>query len=115
MYTCNSLISGRKFDLGAFVVDDWNSRPNITVILGLRYETQNNIHDWRDFAPRICLAWAPGGASGKARSKSVIRAGFGMFYVRFRLARTLTPQPYNGVVHHPYILANPELFPTVPP
>ena len=30
--------------------------------LGLRYETQTNIHDWRDFAPRIGVAWAPGAA-----------------------------------------------------
>jgi len=28
--------------------------------LGLRYETQTNIHDWRDLAPRLAFAWAPG-------------------------------------------------------
>ena len=48
-------------DLGAFVGDDWRVRPNITLSLGLRYETQTNIHDWRDFAPRVAVAWAPGG------------------------------------------------------
>lgn len=66
--------------------------------LGLRYETQNNIPDWRDFAPRIGMAWAPGRASGKSRSKNVIRAGFGVFYDRFSLANTLTAQRYNGLV-----------------
>ena len=56
----NPLISGSQVDLGAFVGDDWKVRPNLTINLGLRYETQSNIHDWRDFAPRIGVAWAPG-------------------------------------------------------
>ena len=49
----NPLVSGSQFDMGAFVGDDWKVRPNLTLNLGLRYETQTNIHDWRDFAPRI--------------------------------------------------------------
>ena len=110
----NPLISGSQFDLGAFVGDDWKVRPNLTLNLGLRYETQNNIHDWRDFAPRIGVAWVPGAVSGKLRPKTVIRAGFGMFYDRFRLANILTAQRYNGIVQQQYIIANPDFFPTVP-
>ena len=49
-----------------FVGDDWKVRPNLTLSLGLRYETQTNIHDWRDFAPRIGVAWAPGAARESA-------------------------------------------------
>ena len=49
----------RQFDLGAFLGDDWRIRPNITLSYGLRYETQTDIHDWRDFAPRVAIAWAP--------------------------------------------------------
>jgi hypothetical protein len=110
----NPLISGSEFDVGAFVGDDWKVRPNLTLNLGLRYETQNNIHDWRDFAPRIGVAWAPGSGSGKSRPKSVIRAGFGMFYDRFSLGNTLTAQRYNGFVQQQYIIGNPDFFPTVP-
>jgi hypothetical protein len=110
----NPLISGGQFDLGAFVGDDWKVRPNLTLNLGLRYETQNNIHDWRDFAPRIGLAWAPGATSGRSRQKSVIRAGFGMFYDRFSLTNTLAAQRYNGIIQQEYIVANPDFFPTVP-
>lgn len=109
-----SVISGSQFDLGAFMGDDWRVRPNVTLSLGLRYETQSNIHDWRDFAPRIGLAWAPGAGSGKSRPKSVIRAGFGMFYDRFSLANTLTAELYNGLVQKQYVIANPDFFPTVP-
>jgi hypothetical protein len=110
----NPLISASQFDLGAFVGDDWKVRPNITLSLGLRYETQTNIHDWRDFAPRIGVAWAPGGRSVKSKSKSVIRAGFGMFYDRFSLGNTLTAERYNGIVQQQYIIANPDFFPAVP-
>jgi hypothetical protein len=108
------LITGGRFDAGAFVGDDWKVRPNLTLNLGLRYEIQTNIHDWRDFAPRIGVAWAPGAASGKNRQKSVIRAGFGMFYDRFSLANTLAAQRYNGAVQQQYIVTNPDFFPAVP-
>jgi len=110
----NPLVSGSQFDLGAFVGDDWRVRPNLTVNLGLRWETQTNIHDWRDFAPRIGLAWAPGSA-GRARPKNVIRAGFGIFYDRFSLANSLLAERYNGVTEQQYVIANPDFFPLVPP
>jgi hypothetical protein len=109
----NPAIAGGQLDLGAFAGDDWKVRPNLTLSLGLRYETQSNIHDWRDFAPRIGLAWAPGGA-GKSRPKSVIRAGFGMFYDRFGLGNILTAQRYNGAVQQQYIIGNPDFYPAVP-
>ena len=32
-------------DVGVFAGDDWRVRPNFTLSLGLRYETQTNIHD----------------------------------------------------------------------
>ena len=111
----NPLISGRQFDVGAFVGDDWKIRPNLTMSLGLRYETQTNIHDWRDFAPRIGVAWAPGAKSARSRPKSVIRAGFGMFYDRFALGNTLSAERYNGLVQQQYVVANPDFFPTIPP
>ena len=110
----NPLVAVGQFDMGAFVGDDWKLRRNLTLNLGLRYELQTNIHDLRDFAPRIGVAWAPGGASAKSRPKSVIRAGFGMFYDRFSLANILTAERYNGMVQEQYIIANPDFFPTVP-
>jgi hypothetical protein len=111
----NPVISGSQFDLGAFAGDDWRPKPNLTVSLGLRYEKQTNIQDWRDWAPRIGVAWAPGGGAGRARPKSVIRAGFGMFYDRFSLGNILTAARFNGIVQQQYVIANPDFFPTVPP
>lgn len=108
-------ISGSQFDIGLFVSDDWKVNPALTLNLGMRYETQSNIHDWRDFAPRLALAWAPGATAKTRQLKTVVRAGFGIFYDRFALANTLTVLRYNGVVQQQYVVTNPDFFPTVPP
>ncbi len=101
--------SVRQFDFGFFASDDWHVSPNVSLGLGLRCEGQSNIHDWRDWAPRISIAWAPGG-----RKKTVIRAGFGTFYDRFALSNTLAAVRYNGTVQQQYVVANPDSFPTIP-
>jgi hypothetical protein len=106
-------ISGHQIDAGFFVGDDWRVRPNFTLNLGLRYEMQTNIDDWRDFAPRIGLAWAPG--SSKKQPKTVLRAGFGVFYDRFALNNTLTARRYNGFLQQQYLVTNPDFFPLIPP
>jgi len=96
-----------QVDVGAFVGDDWRVRPNITLSLGLRYETQTNIHDFRDFAPRVAVAWAPGGTAKNPRPKTVLRAGFGIFYDRFALANIITARRYNGSVQQQYVNNTP--------
>ncbi len=101
-------------DLGAFVGDDWRVRSNITLSLGLRYETQTNIHDWRDFAPRLAVAWAPGGNAKNSRPKTVLRAGFGIFYDRFALANIITARRYNGSLQQQYVVTAPNFFPSIP-
>jgi hypothetical protein len=110
----NRAISGSQFDIGLFVSDDWRVNPGLTFNWGLRYETQSNISDWRDFAPRLALAWAPGAKAKTKKLSTVIRAGFGIFYDRFALANTLTASRYNGVVQQQYVVTNPDFFPAVP-
>src|SRR5262249_39123286 len=78
----NALADVDQTDIGLFVQDDWRMRPNLTVSLGMRYETQTNISDYRDWAPRIGVAWAPGARGGR-QPKTVIRGGSGFFYTRF--------------------------------
>ena len=106
----NPSISIHQEDVGAFIGDDWRMRPNLTVNLGLRYEWQTNLHDFRDVAPRVGLAWALGGTN----PKTVIRAGFGFFYQRFDLINLLTATRYDGVAQRQYVVNNPDFFPTVP-
>jgi hypothetical protein len=102
-------------DLEAFVGDDWRVRPNITLSLGLRFETQTNIPDRRDFAPRVAVAWAPGGNAKDSRPKTVLRAGFGMFYDRFALANVIIARRYNGLLQQQYVITAPDFFPSIPP
>src|SRR5215471_11335576 len=110
----NPALSAGQLDVGLFVGDDWRARPNLTLSLGLRYETQTNVNDWRDVAPRVGVAWAPGGGAKSSRPNTVIRAGFGVFYDRFALSNTLTALRYNGVVQRQLVVANPDFFPTIP-
>ena len=107
-------LSAHQIDVGVFGGDEWNVRPNLTLNLGLRYETQTNIHDWRDVAPRIAVSWAPGGGAKNSQAKTVLRAGFGMFYDRFTLANSVTAARYNGIVQQQYVVVNPDFFPNNP-
>ena len=113
MNTGTAELAVHQMDLGIFAGDEWRVRPNLTFNLGFRYETQTNIHDWRDFAPRMAVAWAPG-AGGKQRAKTVLRAGAGIFYDRFSLANTLAAQRFNGIVQQQFVVTNPDFYPSVP-
>ena len=48
------------YDLGLYFSDDWRWKPNFTISYGLRFETQTDIHDNGDLAPRLSFAWGLG-------------------------------------------------------
>jgi hypothetical protein len=92
----------RRTYIMPYVQDTFKIRPNLTLNYGLRYEHYTVLTEafgrqavveyscggfcppgtplyspyYKDFGPRLGLAWAPGGAKGK----TVIRAGFGMYF-----------------------------------
>jgi len=105
-------------DTGLYVQDDWKLRPSFTLSAGLRFETQNAIHDHADWAPRLGLAWGIGG--GKSAPKTVLRAGFGLFYDRFSQDLVLNADRLNGITQQQYAVScSPpcsliDFFPNIP-
>ena len=84
----------------------------MTLSLGLRFETQNHIHDHADIAPRVGFSWGLG--RGKA-PKTVLRAGFGIFYDRFTQSYLLQAEHLNGINQQEFIFNQPDFFPNTPP
>ncbi len=110
----NPLASVGQVDVGLYAEDDWRIRPNITLSYGLRFESQNNISDHADWAPRLGFAWGIGGG-GKAAPKTVLRAGFGIFYDRFNSSYVLQEDRLNGISQAQFIFTNPNFFPNTVP
>lgn len=77
--------------IGLFVQDEWKVKANVTLSMGFRWDNESILRDRDNFSPRLAIAWDPfGGQTGSHRQagKTLIRAGFGIFYNR-ALLRTL--------------------------
>lgn len=104
-----------QWDFGGFIQDDWRLRPNFTLSLGARFESQNNTDDKLNIAPRIAFAWALGGSKAGTRPKTIIRGGGGIFYSRVNEDLTLQANRFNGINQQSFIVTDPDFFPNIPP
>jgi Carboxypeptidase regulatory-like domain/TonB dependent receptor len=102
-------------NFGVFAQDEWRVRPSLTINAGLRYDLQwlpDPIEtDANNVAPRIGLAWAPGDR------KTVIRAGYGVYYERIPLRATSNALQRDGskyrVAQFQFGQAGSPIFPNV--
>ena len=105
-----------QLDFGGFVQDEWKVRPNFTLGVGLRYETQTNLNSRLSFAPRAFFAWAVDGG-GQRQAKTILRGGVGIFYDRFNENLTLQARRFDGTNQLQFQITDPDtlgLYPTLP-
>jgi len=114
-------------NIGLFFQDEWRPRSDFTVNAGLRYDAQflpSPIKtDSNNFAPRLGVAYSPGDR------KTVIRAGFGIYFDRIPLRATsnalqrdgskyvvvqLSPTQTGAPVFPSVLSAQPRTLPTKP-
>jgi hypothetical protein len=102
-----------QIDAGLFFQEDWRIARQFTFSAGVRYETQSNIGDRHEFAPRVGFAWAP-----KLRTQdqplAVIRGGFGIFYDRVSESLTMDARRLDGSHQQEYVVTNPDFYPNMP-
>lgn len=80
---------------GFFAQDQWRISPKLTLNYGLRWDYESGLSefvkpDYGNWQPRIGLAWSP-------NSKTVVRAGFGMFDDRYNLTFFFVPNTQKVV------------------
>ncbi len=91
-----------QWEFSWFLQEDWRVRPNLTLSLGMRHEFQTNLDDQVNFAPRLGLAWSPGGGR-----RTVLRGGFGLFYDRLQENLVLNVLRFRGAQQQ-FIIRNPD-------
>ncbi len=80
---------------GGFVEDQWRITPKLTLNYGLRWDFESGLGefvkpDYNEWQPRLGLAYSPD-------SKTVLRAGFGMFDDRYNLTFFFVPNTQKTV------------------
>lgn len=97
----------------AFLQDQLRLRPTLSVMMGLRYEFQPAVSHYQNLAPRLAVAYSPGGTNG-ILSNTVFRGGFGIFYDRQPYLMQQDSLLYNGSAIREIVLSCPLSCPSYP-
>jgi carboxypeptidase family protein len=105
----NPKISDSQHEFYTFLQDEMQLRRNLTLMLGLRYEGQSNGNSFKNLAPRLAVAYAPGAGS------TILRAGFGVFYERQPEIMEQQSLLYNGTRIEQIVISDPSFPNPIPP
>jgi len=97
-------------EIGTFVSDQIQVKPNLQVSFGLRWDWQTYFETLHDFGPRISLAY-----SRENDRKMVYRAGYGIFYDRSGARPISELKRFNGQTIRSITLLNPDNANPIPP
>jgi hypothetical protein len=88
-------------EIGTFLQDQIQLRPNLQASVGLRYDWQTYFKSIHDFAPRLSLAYST------KDHKAIIRGGAGIFYDRTGAQPIADLKRYNGVIIRSFTILSP--------
>jgi carboxypeptidase family protein len=97
----NPSVSYYPVEYSSFFQDEVRLRPSLSLSLGVRHEFQSDLAYYRNVAPRVSLAFAPG------KGKTVLRAGAGFFYDRLPGAMEQQSLLYGGTHILQVVVQNP--------
>jgi hypothetical protein len=96
----NPLVDTAQLEVAGFVQSDLKVTSRLMVMLGTRYEIQQNLADHNNLAPRISMAYSPSQAT-------VLRAGGGIFYNRFGVGTVENQRRFDGTRQYEIVIDNP--------
>jgi len=97
----------------SFLQDDMRLRPDLSLMLGLRYEFQPSVSSHQNLAPRLAVAYAPR-STNAVLENTVFRAGFGVFYDRQPYLMQQDSLLYGGSAIQQIVLSCPLSCPSYP-
>lgn len=96
-------------EIGSFVSDQIQVKPNLQISLGLRYDWQTYLETLHNFGPRVSVAY-----SRENDRKTVYRAGYGIFYDRSGARPISELKRFNGQIIRSVTILNPNYANPIP-
>ncbi|MFN7926414.1 MAG: TonB-dependent receptor [Blastocatellia bacterium] len=90
------------WQMAGYAQDEIKLKSNFTLTPGLRYEAQTQGGGYRNFAPRLSLAWSP-----SQSNNTVIRAGAGLFYQQLGESQVANALRFDGIWQKQVIVYRP--------
>lgn len=94
------IVELNQLEAAGFVQADVKLSSRLTLLLGARYEAQQNLGDYNNLAPRVSLAYSPSPAT-------VVRAGSGIFYSRLTNGTVENQLRFDGNHQYEIVIDNP--------